>query len=332
MVTEPETTFGYAVVEKALMAVHDFAEQKRGAFRGRLVHFQRLKIVPAAPGKGRRIAYRREDVFRWAIALEFAEFGIDPTEIKKIMDMNWHHIVNVVLEATDRPDRYLFFHPSLLGRLSLEGERETFEKPGAPYTITIKIVFDLDELNQQAKHRSGARLCRSLPGAVRHDQLEPSPPAGRRKPHRVFPSSPIRTWRSTAFRIARVRALSRPRPHDKRRGPGTLRRVRSRMIVAHPATRDGPRIEPERRNAIDYAIIRPSFPYSLVCPGTSAALSSPTCSVSTTRSVDVFGAAAARGELRRSYRPLLRARESAAMRAARKYRALNRSHPSVFGR
>ena len=151
MVTEPETIFGYAVVEKALMAVHDFAEQKRGAFRGRLVHFQRLKIVPAAPGKGRRIAYRREDVFRWAIALEFAEFGIDPTEIKKIMDMNWHHIVNVVLEATDRPDKYLFFHPSLLGRLSLEGERETFDKPGAPYTITIKIVFDLDELNQQAK-------------------------------------------------------------------------------------------------------------------------------------------------------------------------------------
>ena len=51
MVTEPETTFGYAVVEKALMAVHGFVEQKRGAFRARLIHFQRLKVVPAAPGR-----------------------------------------------------------------------------------------------------------------------------------------------------------------------------------------------------------------------------------------------------------------------------------------
>ena len=83
IVTEPETTFRYAVVEHALMAVHGFVEQKKGAFRARLIHFQRLKIVPASPGKGRRIAYRREDIFRWAIALEFAEFGMAPTELRK---------------------------------------------------------------------------------------------------------------------------------------------------------------------------------------------------------------------------------------------------------
>ena len=59
MVTEPETTFGYAVVEQALMTVHSFVERKRGAFRARLIHFQRLKIVPAAPGQRRRNhAYR----------------------------------------------------------------------------------------------------------------------------------------------------------------------------------------------------------------------------------------------------------------------------------
>jgi hypothetical protein len=150
MVMEPETTFGYAVVEKALMAVHDFVEQKRGAFRARLIHFQRLKIVPAAPGKGRRIAYRREDIFRWAIALEFAEFGIDPTEIKKILDMNWQRIVQGALEAKDGLDKYLFFHPNLLGQLSREDERETSNKPGAPYSVTIKIISDLAELNQEA--------------------------------------------------------------------------------------------------------------------------------------------------------------------------------------
>ena len=151
MVMEPETTFGYAVVEKALMAVHGFAEQKRGAFRARLIHFQRLKVVPSAPGKGRRIAYRMEDIFRWAIALEFAEFGIDPTEIKKILDLNWPRIAQAVLELNIDRDKYLFFHPNLLGRLSREDERETSEKRGAPYSVTTEIISDLAELNQQAK-------------------------------------------------------------------------------------------------------------------------------------------------------------------------------------
>jgi hypothetical protein len=150
-VTEPETTFGYAAVEQALMAVHGFVERKRGAFRGRLIHFQRLKIVPAAPGKGRRIAYRKEDIFRWAIALEFAEFGIDPTEIKKILDMHWGLFAQVVLERKDDRDKYVFFHPNLLGRLSRENQRETSDKPGAPYRLEIEIISDLAELNQQAK-------------------------------------------------------------------------------------------------------------------------------------------------------------------------------------
>ena len=110
-----------------------------------------MKIVPEAPGKGRRIPYRREDIFRWAVALELAEFGIDPIEIKKILDMNWPPIAHAVLEANDGRDKYLFFHPNLLGRLSREDERETSDKPGAPYRITIKIISDLAELNQQAK-------------------------------------------------------------------------------------------------------------------------------------------------------------------------------------
>jgi hypothetical protein len=150
-VREPETTFAYAAVEQALMAVHGFVKHRRGAFRARLIHFQRLKIVPVSPGKGRRIAYRREDIFRWAIALEFAEFGIDPSEIKKILDANWSRIAPVVLESTDGPDKYLFFHPSLLGRLSREDERETSIRPGAPYSITCATISDLAELDKEAK-------------------------------------------------------------------------------------------------------------------------------------------------------------------------------------
>jgi hypothetical protein len=151
-VTAPTTTFGYAVVERALMAVHGFVEQKRGAFRARLIHFQRLQIVPAAPGKGHRIAYQKEDIFRWAIALEFAEFGIDPTEIKKLLDLNWRRVAQVVLGPKDGPrDKYLFFHPNLLGRLSREDEREAPDKSGTPYRVTIAIISSLADLDREAK-------------------------------------------------------------------------------------------------------------------------------------------------------------------------------------
>jgi hypothetical protein len=150
MISE-ETTFKYAVVEHALMAVHGFTELRRGAFRARLIHFQRLQIIPEAPGKGRRIAYRREDIFRWAIALEFAEFGIEPTEIKKILDPNWKRISHVIFELNGDRDKFLFFHPNLLGRLSPENDRETSDQPGAPYRIMIEIIVDLAELSQNAR-------------------------------------------------------------------------------------------------------------------------------------------------------------------------------------
>lgn len=155
--TDPETTFRYAVVEQALMAVHGFVEKRKGAFRARLIHFQRLKMVPASPGRGRQIAYRREDIFRWAVALEFAEFGMDPAEIKKVLDLNWFRIGPAVLDPIDGADKYLFFHPSFLGRLSPEDERETAAKPGAPYSVTIAIVSDLADQARASLDRFRAR-------------------------------------------------------------------------------------------------------------------------------------------------------------------------------
>ena len=115
-----------------------------------MIHFQRLKIVPVAPGKGRRIAYRMEDIFRWAVALEFAEFGLDPTEIKKILALNWHRIEEAVLGAKNDRDKFLFFHPNLLEAIARSGV-ETLDKPGAPYDVTIAIIYDLAELNEVAK-------------------------------------------------------------------------------------------------------------------------------------------------------------------------------------
>ena len=153
IVTETDT-FRYAVVEQALMAVHGFLEQKKGAFRARLIHFQRLRIVPASPGKGRRIAYQREDIFRWAIALEFAEFGMDPTEIKKILDTNWRRIAPPLLEQKDKVDITCFFI-RLCWEDYLRKTSARSVKPGAPYSITIAILSDLADLDNEVKTDQG---------------------------------------------------------------------------------------------------------------------------------------------------------------------------------
>jgi hypothetical protein len=174
VVMATEETFKYAVVEQTLMAIHGFTELRRGAFRARLIHFQRLQIISKAPGKGRRIAYRKEDIFRWAIALEFAEFGIEPTEIKKILDPDWTRIADAIFGLNGDRDKFLFFYPNLLGRLSRESDHETPNQPGAPYRIVIEIISDLAELSQNA-HTDAAHdfvdRCRARYGMINLTRL-----------------------------------------------------------------------------------------------------------------------------------------------------------------
>ena len=40
------------------------------------------------------------DIFRWAVALEFAQFGMDPTEIKIILDLNWRRIAPALVKLS----------------------------------------------------------------------------------------------------------------------------------------------------------------------------------------------------------------------------------------
>jgi hypothetical protein len=82
-------TFGYARVESILAKVFDAEDAQRGAFRGRLKHFRKLGIPAENPGKGSRLQYSASDLFQLLIALELAEFNIDPTLIVKIVQDHW---------------------------------------------------------------------------------------------------------------------------------------------------------------------------------------------------------------------------------------------------
>src|SRR5271156_5708530 len=102
--------YTYAKVEAGLAQAFGIRSEGMGAFRGRIKHFKKLGISPSTPGKGQKIAYETKDILRWAIALEFAEFGIDPMVIKPAL-----YIVETVLE--ERPNDknvWLVFSPQLM--------------------------------------------------------------------------------------------------------------------------------------------------------------------------------------------------------------------------
>jgi hypothetical protein len=144
--------YSYGQVEAALAAVHQIPPNALGAFRGRIKHFQKIGIVPSSPGKGRRIDYALTDVYRWGFCLEFAEFGMDPVTIKKIVDDIWNNVYYTAFGLEAESDRYFFFHPALLVKdftSELLQSRETSE--AAPSSLVWIIAQEFAELDRVAK-------------------------------------------------------------------------------------------------------------------------------------------------------------------------------------
>jgi hypothetical protein len=139
--------FSYKSVEKALAVVHLVPSQALGAFRGRLQHFQRLGMVPSSPGRGRRISYEKADICLWAFGLEFAEFGMDPTLIKRVLDGSWLSVRPHLLENIDGRDRLFFFSPNLIGKGFPKELQQTLDKrDGIPYSMTTCVITDFTDL------------------------------------------------------------------------------------------------------------------------------------------------------------------------------------------
>jgi hypothetical protein len=144
------STFTYRAVEKALAGVHQISEEAMGLFRGRLQHLQRLGMVPSRPGRGSKISYEKADVFLWAFALEFAEFGIDPKVLKRMVDMCWRDVQPYLLKEV-KPDRYFFFSPSLIGKDFPKSFQQTVNNPrGAPCSFVPRVISSLSELDKLA--------------------------------------------------------------------------------------------------------------------------------------------------------------------------------------
>jgi hypothetical protein len=144
-------TYTFKQTEAALARLHRVPDLALGAFRGRLTHFQRIGITPQAPGKGKKIPYEKIDIYKWAVALEFAEFGIDPTTIKLFLDANWRKIRQGLLDLDCSRDRFLFFHPRFQGGKFPRSMQQSGSNPsGVPYSIDTAVIADLSELDKMA--------------------------------------------------------------------------------------------------------------------------------------------------------------------------------------
>jgi len=54
-----------------------------------------------SPGKGKKIDYSREQICQWLLALEFSEFGIDPTIIVSMIQRDWKLLARYIRQAAD---------------------------------------------------------------------------------------------------------------------------------------------------------------------------------------------------------------------------------------
>jgi hypothetical protein len=130
----------YAEAEFVLARLHGADAVQRKAFRGRLKHLKRLGIPSGiAPGKGAKIFYYEAQLYEWALCLELAEFGIDPTVIVRLIEESWQlHILprwiafhNALLEEKlhSGPDPDLFFHcfPNAMSQAWSDGQPLPFK-------------------------------------------------------------------------------------------------------------------------------------------------------------------------------------------------------------
>jgi hypothetical protein len=118
----------YANVEDTLALIHGIKSKDRGAFRARIKHIQRIGIVPSSPGKGRKIDYAIEDIFKWAFCLQLIEFSIDPILVKELYEYSWKNVSKYLLSDMKG---YFVFHPKFLSSPRSYAGPQQESRPGS---------------------------------------------------------------------------------------------------------------------------------------------------------------------------------------------------------
>ena len=142
--------YPYAIVENALAKAFEIAPASLGALRGRIQHFQRLGMVPSNPGKGRKISYERHHIYKWAIGLSLAEFGIDPRLIRYVIENYiWKRVDKYLVNDDSEVDKLLVFYPNILSGFAQYEDKRTV---GALICDVVDSLSDLERRRDIALH------------------------------------------------------------------------------------------------------------------------------------------------------------------------------------
>jgi hypothetical protein len=114
-------------------------------------------VVPSSPGKGKKIAYKRRDIYAWALCLEFAEFGMDPTIVKRFFIACWGRVQDLLLDEPGSTE-YLVFYPNIMS--------DWLSGRGPTGRSTFEIVSSLADLTGKHADRAGAINLGSVRKAV----------------------------------------------------------------------------------------------------------------------------------------------------------------------
>jgi hypothetical protein len=104
----------YGQVERILCDINGIRGDRVKTFRARLKHYRRIGIAPSAPGKGRVIDYSLDDIMSWAIVVELAQAGLDPTVVKRLIDVWGRSAIDTLTRADDPTIHLLIYQPALV--------------------------------------------------------------------------------------------------------------------------------------------------------------------------------------------------------------------------
>jgi hypothetical protein len=141
--------YSYAQVESALAKVHLVDASAIGAFRGRINNLKRLGIVPSSGGRGKKISYEIQDVWRLAFFLELAQFGIDPAIMKSFFESCVPKIIRAFGDAgNDNHGIYFAFGMNIMTGSFYAGTKLTDET-----NVFSERIFDAPDISAENLER-----------------------------------------------------------------------------------------------------------------------------------------------------------------------------------
>ena len=104
MPSASDFTVSYAMVEAALVRMHDIAPDDVSAFRARFGALQRGGLFGAEsqPGKGRKLEYGPDQFHRLVLTFELIQIGIAPSVILPLIREYWDSRLRGIFAKADR--------------------------------------------------------------------------------------------------------------------------------------------------------------------------------------------------------------------------------------